>query len=131
MSWLRYDALHPPPPPDLLLGFRRFQQEYDSRRGALVGQLLVAKNSKRSSGPENDSSAETAAEIQAEVTKISDAFNSEVQKCLSDTPHERKGRVDRRVWEIEFLACSVYRCVFGPLAHWHFFLIIFLQRCMI
>lgn len=81
----------------------------------------MAKNWKRSSGPENDFAAETAAEIQAKVTEISDAFNSEVRKCLNVNviPHERNGRVDRRVWRIEFLACSIYRFVWF-LAHWHF-----------
>lgn len=73
----------------------------------------MAKNSKRSSGPDNEASAVTAAESQAQAMRISDAFNAEVQKRLNNISYERNGHVDRRVWGIDFLACSIYRFVFS------------------
>lgn len=93
------------------------KQEFDSQRRELVGDLLVAKQSKRRNHDDNEASASAAATSLAEATKLADSFNTEVHRRLwpmSDILDEGNGGfVDRRAWRIEFLRCSIYRSGHG------------------
>ena len=96
-------------------------QEYDMRRRALVGELFVAKHSKRSLTHEDSESALTGAKALDEAAKLAGAFNSEMDKCFQSfcagvDKNVRDGdrcniRVDRRLWRVQFLTCSIYRCL--------------------
>lgn len=85
-------------------------QEFDTRQGVLVGDLFVAKHSKRSAH-EDTSSVDIAAKALTEAGKLATVFNSAVQSRLSVCGPN--GRVDPRVWGVQFLSCSTYTLVFS------------------
>lgn len=87
------------------------QQEYDSRADELVGPELVAKESKYE-GRHGKTSFDHAASSLAEATRSATAFNLSVKTHLS-LHDESNLRVDRRVWEISFLGCSLYTYMEG------------------
>lgn len=83
-----------------------FGQEFDSRSGQAVGHELVAKESKQV-GVQTSAFHDTFAFTQATAMRIANRFNLLVRERLSvmGTPNDG---VDRRVWGISFLRCSVY-----------------------
>lgn len=66
---------------------------------------MVGKHSKRAD--EDLSSINTSAKALTDAGKLATAFNEAVQKRLLSV-RGRNGRVNPRVWSVQFLSCCSY-----------------------